>query len=341
MFFGNVYGLDLGTYEIKVYDKKSDSIWKEKNSVAIRNKKEIFSVGDDAYAMYEKAPYNVEIVFPMKEGVISRFYDMQYLLQNLLKKERRFARGSKYMIAVPTDVTEVEKKAFYDLVIHSTARAKEVRIVERGIADAIGLGLDVQNSPGIFVVNFGGEITELSVLASGGMVLNKILKIGGATFDQAIVNLVKYNKDFLIGRLTAESLRKNFGIFDEKTGTIQKVSGRNLVTGVPEQSNISVNLVRAAIKEHLETCVKEMKVMIERTPPEVLRSIQKDGIYITGGIANLKGIDKYIEGSVGLKVHTVSEPEVCAVKGLKQIIRSKELQKLTYSMLDDNYRWMK
>ena len=196
--FGNIYGLDLGTYEIKVYDKKLDSIWKEKNTIAIKNKKEIFSVGDAAYEMFEKAPYNIEIVFPMKEGVISRFYDMQYLLQNLLKKEHHFARGSKYVIAVPTDVTEVEKKAFYDLVIHSTAKAKEVRIVERGLADAVGLGLDVKNSPGIFIVNFGGETTEFSILASGGMVLNRILKIGGNTLDQSIVSNIRYNKDFCV-----------------------------------------------------------------------------------------------------------------------------------------------
>ena len=340
-FWGNVYGLDLGTYEIKVYDKKKDSIWKEKNAVAIKNEKEIFSAGDDAYAMYEKAPYNVEIVFPMKEGVISHFYNMQYLLQNLLKKERRFASGSKYVIAVPTDVTEVEKKAFYDLVVHSTARAKEVRIVERGIADAIGFGLDVQTSPGIFIVNFGSETTEFSVLASGGMVMNRILKIGGVTLDQAIVNSVRYSMNFLVGRLTAEILRKNFGIIDDKTAETFKVSGRNLVTGVPEQNEIPANLVHTVMKEHLDVCIHEMKTMIERTPPEVLRSIQKDGVYITGGLANLKGIDSYIEGLIGLKVHTISEPETCTVRGLKQIIEVKELQRLTYSMLDDNYRWMK
>ena len=117
----NIYGLDLGSYEIKVYDKKKDTIWKEKDVIAIADKKEIFAVGDDAYEMYEKAPSNIEVVFPMKEGVISRFNNMQFLLQNLLKKDRQFARGSEYVIAVPTDVTEVEKKAFFDLVIHSTA----------------------------------------------------------------------------------------------------------------------------------------------------------------------------------------------------------------------------
>lgn len=339
--FGNIYGMDLGTYEIKVYDKKSNAIWKEKNTIAVRNKKEIFAVGDTAYEMFEKAPYNIEIIFPMKEGVISHFYDMQYLLENLLKKERHFVRGSKYVIAVPTDVTEVEKKAFYDLVIHSTAKAKEVRIVERGLSDAVGIGLDVKTSPGIYVINFGGETTEISVLASGGMVLNRILKIGGNTLDQAIVNHVRYNKDFLIGRVTAETLRKTFGIGDCGSKQVLTVSGRNLVSGVPETQDIPIGLVHAAMKDHLAVCMREVKVLLERTPPEVLRSIQKNGIYITGGVSNLKGLANYIEGYTGFKVNTMKEPEFCTVKGLKQIIQSKDLKQLTYSMLDENYRWMK
>lgn len=339
--FGNIYGLDLGTYQIKVYDKKKDTVWKEKNAIAIANEKNIFSVGDDAYEMYEKAPENIEVVFPMKEGVISHFYHMQYLLQNLLKKERRFASGSKYVIAVPTDVTEVEKKAFYDLVIHSTARAKEVRIVERGIADAIGLGLDVENAPGIFIMNLGAGTTELSVLSFGGIVLNKLVKVGGASLDHSIMAQVRHNKDFLIGRLTSEDIRQKFDVFEDKPNKMVKVAGRDLITGVPQQSTISVNLVRAAIKEPLEMCIHEMMSLLERTPPEVHRAIQNNGIYITGGLANLKGLDKYIEGSTGIKVQTVANPELCAVQGLKKIIQTKELKKMTYSMLDENYRWMR
>ena len=181
----NIYGLDLGTYEIKVYDKKQDSTWKEKNVIAIVDGKEILAVGDEAYAMFERTPGNIEVVFPMKEGVISRFTDMQYLLQNLLKKERRFTRGSEYLIAVPTDVTEVEKRAFFDLVVHSTAKAKEVSIVERGVAQCIGMGIDVRKTKGMLIVDFGAATTELSVVGSGGMVLNKMLKIGGMTFDVA------------------------------------------------------------------------------------------------------------------------------------------------------------
>ena len=339
--FGNVYGLDLGTYEIKVYDKKQDKSWKEKNAVAIADEKTIFSVGDEAYEMFEKAPLNIEIVFPMKEGVISRFYDMQYLLQNLIKKDQHFVRGSKYIVAVPTDVTEVEKRAFYDLVVHSTAKAKEVRIVERAIADAIGLDLDVQKSPGLFVVNLGAETTELSILAYGGVVLNKMLKFGSNSLDHAIINSVRYNQDFLIGQLTAETLRKTFGIQSENESTTLSVAGRNLLTRIPEQKSISMSLVHAAIKDLIKSCVHEIHALLERTPPEVQRNIKKDGIYLTGGLANLKGIDVFMEKFLEIKVHVRPQPEFCAVNGLKKIISSKELMKNTYSMLDENYRWMR
>ena len=270
----NIYGLDLGTYEIKVYDKKQDNTWKEKNVIAIVDGKEILAVGDEAYAMFERTPGNIEVVFPMKEGVISRFTDMQYLLQNLLKKERRFTRGSEYLIAVPTDVTEVEKRAFFDLVVHSTAKAKEVSIVERGVAQCIGMGIDVRKTKGMLIVDFGAATTELSVVGSGGMVLNKMLKIGGMTFDVAVQNMVRRNYDFLIGRQTAEALRKRFGVLGGNGKASMVVAGRNLVVGVPRYQEIPSSAVRAAMKESLETCTSQIGQLIERTPPEVARSIR-------------------------------------------------------------------
>jgi len=337
----NVYGLDLGTYEIKVYDKKQDTIWKEKDVIAIANGKTIFAVGDEAYEMYEKAPGNIQVVFPMKDGVISRFNDMQYLLQNLLKKERHFARGSEYLIAVPTDVTEVEKRAFFDLVVHSTAKAREVNIVERAVAQCVGMGLDVQNTGGVMIADFGGDTTELSVVASGGMVLNKMVKIGGNTFDTAVSNLVRRNHDFLIGRLTAESLRRRFGIFGGDSSATMVVAGRNLVTGVPQQQEISISLVRAAIREPLQECLQQINSLMERTPPEVTKAIQENGIFLTGGLANLPGLGHYIEGITGYRVRIAKRPDICAVEGLSRIIQSKELKKMAYSMLDENYRWMR
>ncbi len=338
----NIYGLDLGTYEIKVFDKKKDRIWREKNVIAMKDKRYIFSIGDEAYEMYEKAPDNIQVVFPMKNGVITHFDDMQYLLGNLLKTDRQFSRGSEYVIAVPTDVTEVEKKAFYDLVLHSEAKAKSVRIVERGLADAIGFGADIMNEKGLFIANFGGGTTELSVLSYGGLVLNRLVKIGGEHFDSAVASLVRHNEEFLIGRLTAERLRREFGVFDEDTGRRFTVFGRDLLTGVPSQMDVRISLVRAAMKEPLEECVRAIRSMIDRTPPDVRRGIEAKGIYLTGGIANLRGLSTYLEESIGLPVTTVPDPELCAVKGLQKIILSKAYyKKLTYSMLDEDYRWLR
>lgn len=337
----NVYGLDLGTYEIKIFDKKRDTIWKARNVIAMQDKKYIFSVGDEAFSMYEKAPQNIQVIFPMQNGVIAHFDDMQYLLQRLLHTDRQFSGGAEYVIAVPTDVTEVEKKAFYDLVFHSNARAKSVRIVERGIADAIGMGIDIQNESGIFIVNFGGETTELSVLAFGGIVLNRLIKIGGVHFDSAIVNLVRHKRDFLIGRLTAENLRKQFGIFEQAADASLTVAGRNLLTGVPGQENVPVSIVRAAFKDPLAECVRSIKALLERTPPDVRRGIDSKGIFLTGGVASLKGLASYLEKSIGLRVTTIENPELCAVTGLKKIITNKDYKKLTYSMLDEDYRWLR
>lgn len=336
----NVYGLDLGTYEIKIYDKKQDRIWKEKNVLAIEDGKTVFAHGDEAYEMYEKSPENIEVVFPMKEGEISQFQSMQYLLTKLLKSGRR-RTGAKYVVAMPGDVTAVQKRAFFDLVVHSAAKAKEVSVVERGVADAIGAGLIPQKEKGLFIVNFGGETTELSVLSYGGMVLNKIIKTGGSTLDESIVNRVRHHYDFLIGKLTAESLRNEFGLFDDTGQNRITVAGRNLQTGTLMQKEISVNLVRAAIKECLDEVAKAIQSMLERTPPELLSKIQKRGLYITGGLANLSGISTYIKGVTNLRVTIAKHPELSAVKGLRRIISSKELQNLAYTMPDDNFRWMR
>lgn len=337
----NIYGLDLGTYEIKVYDKKENTIWKEKNVVAVADNKNLIAVGDEAYEMFERAPGNIQVVFPMKEGVISRFYDMQYLLENILKNKRKLARGSEYVIAVPTDVTEVEKRAFYDLVIHSSAKAKAVNIVERSLAQAIGLEIDVMNTKGIMIVDLGAETTEISVIAMGGLVLNKMLKIGGVTFDHAISNLIRRNYDFLIGQTTAEMLRRRFGVFGGDGASTMKVAGRNLVSGVPDQMEIPISVVRAAMRDPLAECISHINILLERTPPEVLRMIQQNGIYLVGGLSYLPGLSRYVEEATGYPVHTTRKPDLCTAEGLRKIINSKELKQLSYSMLDSRYRWMR
>lgn len=341
MLFRNVYGLDLGTYDIKVYDKKRKLVWKEKNSIAIQNKKEIFASGDEAYEMYEKAPEGVGVIFPMREGAIAEFTQMQNLLETLLKKERPFSKGGEYLLAVPTDATSIEKRACYDLVVHSSARAKSVRIMEKGIADAISAGIDVSNTNGDLIVNFGAGTTEISVIASGNLILNRLLKIGGIHLDASITHLVRKNLDFMIGDKTAEALRKRFGVVRESTDSSLEISGRNLTTRCPESKKIPMRFIRTAMKEPLETCVDTIQMLLDRTPPLVRKSIYEHGIYITGGVANMVGLSTYLKERLELDVNRVKDPEYSTVCGLESVIGDKKQYKtLTYSMLDEDYRWL-
>ena len=339
--FQNIYGLDLGTYEIKVYDAKREFIWKEKNVVAKKNGR-IYAAGDDAWVRYEKTPPGIAVEFPMQSGAIARFNDMQQLLVELLKKERPFSAGAEYLVAVPTDVTEVEKRAFYDLVSHSSARAKSVRIAERGIVEAIGLGMDIFHTEGAFVIDMGGGVTELSVLSYGGLVMNRLLKTGGIHLDLAIQNMVRHNLDFLIGKRTAEMLRMDFGVFGDETAMALDIPGRDLLTGLPRYRGIPTGMVRTTVKEVLGECMESIRSMYERTPPHVRKGIEKNGIYLTGGLAHLKELSTYMQEATGLKVKTTPRPEFCVVEGLQKIIEKKQdYRKLTYAMLDEDYRWLR
>lgn len=337
----NTYGLDLGTYEIKIYDKKINKIYKVKDAIAIKDEKSIIAVGDEAYEMYEKSPANIEVAFPMKEGVISRFHDMQYLLNNLLKSGMQLVRGSEYVIAVPTDVTEVEKKAFYDLLIHSQARARSVKVIDRGVADAIGLGIDVENEKAVFVANLGAETMELSVISYGGIVLNKLVKKGAIHLDQSIQSLLRNKYDFLIGSLTAKTLRENLGFFSNAEISSMSVTGRNLLLGVPQQQEIKVDVIRSAMKEPLNEFIKEIRSMLERTPPDISKALKEDGIYLVGGLSSLRGLDYYLSETLNIPIHITEEPELNAIYGISRVVASKELKKLTYSMSVGKYRWMR
>lgn len=335
----NTYCLDFGSYEIKLYNPMLDKNIKIKDTLAIQNKKNVLAIGDVAYEMFEKSPANIEIVFPMKEGVISHFHDMQHILSEVLKETKNSLFTAKYIIAVPTDVTEVEKKAFYDLVDGGFILTRSVKVVERGIADAIGLGIDINNEVGACVVNFGGESTEVSVIASGGMVLNKLIKTGGRHIDIEIQNRIKQSQEYLIGQLTAESLRQEFGIQQGDAMDGVKISGRNLTLGIPEFRLIAREDIEKINLEILDEILADIDNMLDRTPPLILRNIRKNGIHICGGCSKLSGLKEYMEQHFECPIHTIEEPEYAAVFGIGKIINSKELEKMSYSLTNQNNRW--
>ena len=317
----NVYGLDLGSYDIKVYDKKKDTIWKEKNVIAFKDNRDrdIFAVGDDAFSMYGKAPSNIEITFPMEAGVISRFNDMQFLLQNLLKRGRQFSRGSEYVIAVPTDVTEVEKKAVEEATF--AAGAREVHLIEEPVAAAIGAGIDISKPCGNMIVDIGGGTADIAVISLGGTVVNTSIKIAGDDFDEAIVRYMRKKHNLLIGERTAEDIKIKIGttyplVEEEK----MEVRGRNLVTGLPKTVTVTSSETEEALRESTGQIVEAVIGVLEQTPPELSADILDRGIVLTGGGSLLRGLEELIEERTGINTMTAEDPMKVVAIGTGQFV---------------------
>lgn len=338
MLTRNSYGLDLGTCEIKVFDRKKKSIWREKNVLALREG-EVFAVGNKAYRMYEKASREAELSFPMKEGTIAHIEHMQDILERILRISRGFPGGTEYVAILPADITQLERLAFFDLFLHSEARPRSVRSVEKGIADAVGMGLDVMEEKGIFVVDFGGETTQLSVLSSGELIFNRMIRTGGRHFDRAVVSLVRRNHDFVIGTSSAERLRREFGVSRKNSGECLAVSGRDLLDGTLSHVEIKGGLVQAAMRDLLEETADSVCAAIGRIPPDVRRAVETQGIFLTGGVAATKGLAGYLRRKTGLPVLTAKSPGLCSARGLRGIMTDKIYYKsLTRPMSDKNDR---
>ena len=330
----NVYGIDIGTSNFKMCCKDKDAILNEKNIIAIANKKDLLAFGDEAYEMYEKAPENIEVSFPVKFGVIADIENMQTLLLNFFNKvndDKKNTGNNDFYIAVPTDVTEVEKRAFYELVADSKVKAKNIYIVDKPVADAIGAGLDVTKSRGVMMVNIGAETTEISVLSLGGIVISKSIKIGGNKLDDCIISNVRKVYNLVIGSKTAEGLKKELGSAVKVDETFAPGFGRNVLSGLP------VSVIYNAIVDALHSIMDAIKVILERTPPELAADIIKDGVYVSGGTSQINNLEKFIRQETNLNVNIVDQPSESVVRGLIGVVTNPQFAKIAYTPKDRNY----
>lgn len=330
----NAFGIDLGTYNIKIYNGFKERVVSHKNMIAIQNRHNLFAYGDDAFMMYEKAPGNIAVTFPLTCGVIADINHMQILLRNFISDEMDGnIRPADYYISVPTDITEVEKRAFFDLVKDSNIRARNIYIVEKAIADGIGMDVDMRNSQGLLVVNIGYETTEISILSLGGIVLSKLIKIGGKKFDESIRNMIRKEYNLLIGDKTAERVKIDLPSL-EAAENDAVLYGRDIVTGLPVERSIPTMLIEKAMHEHFETIIDNVRLILERTPPELGADIYKKGIFLTGGSAGIGDLHALIAESTGLKVQFSENREGSVAYGLSQIIKNESLHSVAYSMED-------
>ena len=329
----NVYGIDLGTCNFKVFCKSTGKILQEKNTIAIINKNQIYAYGDAAYAMYEKAPESIQVTFPVVNGVIADFNFLQNVLYEYLEeKNKGKMKGAEFIVAVPTDITDVEKRAFYELFYKSKFKPKNVLLCEKPIADAVGLGLDVNEPTGVMVVDMGADTTEISVISLGGLVLSDLLHFGGNRIDESIISYMRKEYNLVIGQKTAKSLKEGLSSGLPGRTEVMNVVGRDVVSGLPIQMDVSAEAIYNAIKGNLESICTSIKMILEKTPPELAKDIIHSGIYITGGGSMIHNLDKLFQEITGIKVNTCDEPESCAVRGLVKIVSDSKYKKLQFTM---------
>ena len=328
----NIYGVDLGTRNLKVYSKSLGKVFNEKNTVAIKGKDRLYAYGDRAYDMYEKVPEEISIKFPISKGVIADYNFMQTMLYEFLEKNTKGkVRGAEFVVAVPADITEVEERAFFDIFYKSTLKSKLVLLCKKPIADAVGLGLDVNQPTGIMVVDFGADTTEISVISLGGLVISSLLDFGGNRIDESILNYIKKSFSLVIGQKTAMGLKESLasGIGGNVDSSV--VVGRNLVSGLPVEMEVTAETVNEAIKGDLNSICNSIKMILERTPPELAKDIIHDGIYITGGGSQIRDLDTLFTEITGIKVNTCDTPEETAARGLVKIVSDPKYRHLAYS----------
>jgi len=328
----NAYGIDLGTNNIKIYSRTEDHVLVEKNMIAIENKNTLFAYGNSAFEMYEKAPGNIHISYPLSNGVIADIKNMQLLLRYFISDiNKGNLKPSDFFVAIPTDITEVEKRAFYDLVKESNVKARKILVVEKAIADGLGLDIDVKNSQGVLIVNVGFDTTEISILSLGGIVLSRLIKVGGQKFDDAIRAAVRREFSLLIGGKTAETIKMSLGELS-KSGRGAVVYGRDIVTGLPVEKEIPTKLVDDTLKENFNTIVDNIKVILERTPPELAADIYRHGIYLTGGASQVNHLNELISKGTGLKVNASENPVTSVALGLAKIIKHDNYKSVAYAI---------
>ena len=242
------------------------------------------------------------------------------------------SKNAEFIVAVPTDITDVEKRAFYELFYKSKSRPKNVLLCEKPIADAVGLGIDVNEPTGVMIVDMGADTTEISVISLGGLVLSDLLHFGGNRIDESIISYIRKEYNLVIGQKTAKALKETIGSGLPGREESMTVVGRDVVSGLPIEMEIPAEVVYEAMKTNLANICNSIKMILEKTPPELARDIIHSGIYITGGGSLLHDIDKLFEQITNIKVNTTEVPEESAARGLVKIVSDSKFKRLPFSM---------
>ncbi len=319
----NDIAVDLGTANTLVYVKGEGIVLNEPSVVAVeRGTLKILGVGLEAKRMLGRTPEGIEAVRPMKDGVIADVDVTEMMLRHFLKQvtaKRIFRIKPRVVVGVPSGITELERRAVRSSAM--AAGAKLVYMVAEPMAAAIGVGLPVETPTGNMVIDIGGGTTEIAVIALSGIVSNTSIRVGGDELDAAIVTFLRKNYNLLIGEPTAEAIKIQIGsAFDVGEEREMEVKGRDLVSGIPKTVTIHSQEVRECIQEPIQAIVEAVKRSLEITPPELASDIVDRGIVMTGGGAQIRGLDRLLQHETNLPIHVDDEPLTCVVRGAGRIL---------------------
>ncbi len=330
--FSNDLAIDLGTATTLTFVKGKGIVSNEPSVVAVQRAgngvKKVLAVGKEAKEMLGRTPGNIVAVRPMKDGVIADFEVTEAMLRYFITRahNRRTLVRPRIIVCVPSGITEVEKRAVRDSAL--AAGAREVYLIEEPMAAAIGAGLPITEPSGNMIVDIGGGTTEVAVISLAGIVMSKSIRVGGDKMDEAIVQHIKRKYNLLIGERTAEDIKKQIGsAFPLDEVLTVEVKGRDLVAGVPKTLTINSDEIRDALAEPVNAIVEAVRVVLERTPPELSADIVDRGIVLSGGGSQLKNLDVLLREETGLPVMVSENPQLAVVLGTGKALDELKLLK--------------
>ncbi len=320
--FSNDMGIDLGTCTTLVYLKGEGVVLCEPSVVAMeRETNRVVAVGDEAKKMLGRTPGSIVAIRPMKDGVISDFEVTEAMLKYFIKKvhKRQVLMRPAMVVAIPSGITEVEKRAVHDSARQAGARS--VEMIEEPKAAAVGVGLPVEEAAGNMIIDIGGGTTEYAVISLGGLVYAKSIRVAGDKMDAAIIDYLQKTYNLLIGERTAEEIKIRIGsAYPLEEELTMDVRGRDLIAGLPKTITVTSEEIREALQEPVQAIVEASKATLENTPPELASDLIDRGVVMAGGGALLRGLDRRIAEETGLPVHIADDPMTAVVLGTGQML---------------------
>ena len=327
--FSTDIAMDLGTANTLVYIKDEGVVLNEPSVVAVSgNGEKVEAVGLEAKQMFGRTPGNLQTIRPMKDGVIADFNVTNRMITYFIKKilKKNWLIKPRIMIGVPTCITQVEKKAVIEAALMSGVR--EVHLIEEPMAAAIGANIPVHKAEGNMVIDIGGGTSDVAIISLSAIAYGESVRLAGAAIDESIVRYLRLQHNMNIGIFEGERIKIEIGsAYPELETLYTEVKGINVQTGVPTSITISENEIREAIQEPILTIISTVMKALEKIPPELSADIHSNGIYLTGGGALIRGLDKLIEEQTNLKVYKPDEPLLGIVKGVGTVLNSYEKMK--------------